>query len=88
MTDFKGEDVTYDALVEAYCLLSSYVREDGKVGAKYNMEYLKEFTLFLSKVMTDPRTFPDNHGAGLPSRNEDGSLQFPHTPEHDGSGLA
>lgn len=88
MLDLEGENVTYESLVEAYCLLSSYIREDGKVGAKYDMDYLKEFTLFLSKVMVDPRMFPVNHKAELPARNEDGSLKFPNTPEHDGSGLA
>lgn len=88
MLDIKGADVNYEALVEAYCLLTSYVREDGRVGAKYNMDYLKEFTVFLSKVMVDPRLFPENHVAALPARNDDGSLKNPHTPEHDGSGLA
>jgi len=88
MLDIEGEDLNYEALVEAYCLLSSYIREDGKVGAKYDMDYLKQFTVFLSKVMTDPRMFPENHVAILPERNDDGSLKFPHTPDHDGTGLA
>jgi len=86
MVKVEGENVNYEALVEAYCLLSSYVREDGRVGAKYNMDYLKEFTLFLSKVMVDPRTFPESHANELPTRNLDGSLTFP--PDHDGTGLA
>ena len=86
MLDIKGEDVTYESLVEAYCILSSYVREDGRVGAKYDMDYLKQFTVFLSKVMVDPRMFPENHVAVLPARNEDGSLVNP--PDHDGTGLA
>ena len=49
-----GDEVSYDAFVEAYCLITSYVREEGKVGAKYDMDYLKEFTTFLAKVMADP----------------------------------
>ena len=46
-----GDEVSYDSFVEAYCLLSSYVREDGKIGAKYDMDHLKEFITFLAKVM-------------------------------------
>lgn len=82
-----GDEVSYDSFVEAYCLLSSYIREDGKVGAKYDMDYLKEFVSFLSKVMTDPNCF--NVPVVVPPvRNEDGSLKIPNVPDHDGSGLA
>lgn len=82
-----GEEVSYDSFVEAYCLLSSYLREDGKIGAKYNTEYLKEFVTFLSKVMTDPTCF-DRSVVVMPERNEDGSLKIPELPDHDGTGLA
>lgn len=82
------EEVSYESVVEAYCLLSSYIREDGKVGAKYNMEYLKDFVTFLSSLITDPNFFPTNSVVDLPLRNEDGSLKVPNVPDHDGSGLA
>ena len=82
-----GDEVSYDSFVEAYCLLSSYIREDGKVGAKYDMDYLKEFVTFLSKIMVDPDCF----GVPVmvpPLRNEDGSLKEKNVPEHNGTGLA
>ena len=82
-----GDEVSYDSFVEAYCLLTSYIREDGKVGAKYNVDYLKEFTTFLSKVMTDSDCF-DHPVIVPPDRNEDGSLKNITVPDHDGSGLA
>lgn len=82
-----GDEVSYDSFVEAYCLLSSYIREDGKVGAKYDMDYLKEFVTFLSKVMADPECF-DVPVLVPPRRNEDGSLKNKNVPEHDGTGLA
>lgn len=82
-----GDEVSYDSFVEAYCLLSSYIREDGRVGAKYNVEQLKEFVSFMSKVMTDPTCF-DRAVVVVPERNEDGSLKFPKAPEHDGRGHA
>ena len=82
-----GDEVSYDSFVEAYCLLSSYVREDGKIGAKYDMDYLKEFITFLAKVMADPDCF-NTPVVVPPERNEDGSLKFKDIPDHDGSGLA
>ena len=27
-----GDKVSYDAVKEAYCLLASYIREEGKIG--------------------------------------------------------
>lgn len=80
-------EVSYDSFVEAYCLLSSYIREDGKVGAKYDLEYLKEFVSFLAKVMTDSDCF-DAPVIVPPERNQDGSLINPKVPDHDGTGLA
>ena len=82
-----GDEVSYDSFVEAYCLLTSYVREEGKVGAKYDMDYLKEFTTFLAKVMADPECF-NVPVIVRPERNDDGSLKFKETPDHDGTGLA
>lgn len=79
------DEMNYDSFVEAYCLISSYVREDGKVGAKYNMDHLKEFVKFMARVMSDPIYF-DTEVDMNPERNEDGSLK--NIPDHDGTGLA
>ena len=79
------DEMNYDSFVEAYCLISSYIREEGKVGAKYNMEYLQEFVKFMAKVMSDPECF-DTDMEINPDRNEDGSLK--NIPDHDGTGLA
>lgn len=43
--------VTFDAVSEAYCLLSAYVREDGKVGARYNKDRIQTFVVFLAELM-------------------------------------
>ena len=42
---------------EAYCLLSSYIREEGKVGAKYNTEHLQELVVFLADILKHPENF-------------------------------
>ena len=81
------DEMNYDAFVEAYCLISSYVREDGKVGAKYNMEHLQDFVKFMAKVMSDPDCFDTDMDLN-PDRNEDGSLKNPVVQDHDGLGLA
>ena len=52
-----GDKVSYDAVNEAYCLLSSYIREEGKVGAKYNTEYLQELVVFLADILKHPENF-------------------------------
>lgn len=67
--------VTFDAVSEAYCLLSAYVREDGKVGARYNKDRLQTFVVFLAELMKHgevdlarvefDRQFPDYDGTGL-----------------------
>ena len=82
-----GDEVSYDSFVEAYCLLSSYAVVCVKIGAKYDMDHLKEFITFLAKVMADPDCF-NTPVVVLPERNEDGSLKFKDIPDHDGSGLA
>lgn len=79
------DEMNYDSFVEAYCLISSYVREDGKVGAKYNMDHLQEFVKFMARVMSDPNCFDTDVDIN-PDRNEDGSLK--NIPDHDGTGLA
>lgn len=82
-----GDEVSYDSFVEAYCLLSSYIREEGKVGAKYDVDHLKEFVTFLAKIMADPDCF-DVPVMIPPDRNSDGSLKNKNIPDHDGLGLA
>ena len=52
-----GDKVSYDAVNEAYCLLSSYIREEGKVGAKYNIEHLQELVVFLADILKHPENF-------------------------------
>lgn len=52
-----GDRVSYDSVNEAYCLLTSYIREEGKVGAKYNAEHLKGFVDFLSEILKHPENF-------------------------------
>ena len=52
-----GDKVSYDAVNEAYCLLASYIREEGKIGAKYNLEHLQELTTFLADILKHPENF-------------------------------
>ena len=52
-----GNNVSYSAVTEAYCLLSSYIREEGKIGAKYNKEELKEFVHFVASILKHPENF-------------------------------
>ena len=52
-----GDKVTYDAVNEAYCLLSAYIREEGKIGAKYNKDELLVFVKFLSEILRHPENF-------------------------------
>ena len=68
--------VTFDAVSEAYCLLTAYIREDGKVGARYNKDRLQTFVVFLAELM--------KHGEVDLTRVEFDN-QF---TEHDGTGLA
>jgi len=52
-----GDKVSHAAVSEAYCLLTSYIREEGKVGAKYNIEHIEELVLFLAEIMKHPENF-------------------------------
>ena len=52
-----GDKVSYDAVNEAYCLLASYIREEGKIGAKYNTEHLQELVVFLAEILKHPENF-------------------------------
>ena len=68
--------VTFDAVSEAYCLLTSYLREDGKVKGRYNTERLQNFVIFLAELMK----YEEVDFSKVEITNE--------TPEHDGTGLA
>jgi len=52
-----GDKVSHAAVSEAYCLLSSYIREEGKIGATYNAEHLQECVRFLSEILKHPENF-------------------------------
>ena len=52
-----GDKVTYEAANEAYILLTAYVREEGKIGAKYNKEHLFQFNKFLAEILKHPENF-------------------------------
>ena len=52
-----GDKVSHSAVSEAYCLLTSYIREEGKIGAKYNIEHIEELVLFLAEIMKHPENF-------------------------------
>ena len=81
------EKVSYPACNEAYCLLTSYLREEGKVGAKYNKEELAEFVKFLAEILKHPENFT-GVDRKKKERHADGSLKLPDAGEHDGLGLA
>lgn len=51
------DKVSHAAVSEAYCLLSAYIREEGKIGATYNVEHLQNFVLFLTEVLKHPENF-------------------------------
>jgi hypothetical protein len=82
-----GNKVSHSAVTEAYCLLSSYIREDGKLGTNYDKEHLLEFVKFVSEILKHPENFigADNT---FKERNPDGSLKHPVLLDHDGTGLA
>ena len=52
-----GDKVSHAAVSEAYCLLSSYIREEGKIGATYNNEHIEECVRFLSEILKHPENF-------------------------------
>lgn len=57
-----GDKVSYDAVNEAYCLLTSYIREEGKINAKYDAARLQELVVFLSEILKHPENFKENTG--------------------------
>lgn len=72
-----GDKLSHGAASEAYILLSSYVREDGKLGANYDKNRLTEFVRFLAEILQHP----ENFNRDLETKEED-------LPDQDGLGLA
>ena len=68
-----GDKVSHAAVSEAYCLLSSYIREEGKIGAKYNMDHIQELVLFLATIMKHPENFVNERNT-QENTIEDGQL--------------
>jgi hypothetical protein len=81
-----NDKISYPAVNEAYCLLTAYIREDGKLGAKYNKEDLAEFVKFLALILKHPDNFV-GVDRKKKERHADGSLKLPDVEEHDGTGL-
>lgn len=52
-----GNKVDYDAVNEAYILLTSYIREEGKIGTKYDVERLQKFVTFVADILKHPENF-------------------------------
>lgn len=84
---YVEEKVSYDAVNEAYCLLTSYIREDGKIGAKYDKNSLTDFCHFLSEILKHPENFK-TVDRKIVERFSDGSAKITKDSEHDGLGLA
>jgi hypothetical protein len=82
-----GDKVSHSAVTEAYCLISSYIREEGKLGTNYNKEHLLEFVKFVAEILKHPENFVGSDKE-MKERNLDGSLKNPVATEHDGTGLA
>lgn len=82
-----GDNLSYPAANEAYCLLSAYVREEGKLGTKYNKDELLEFIKFLADILKHPENFTGVDRKPK-ERHADGSLKLAEVPDHDGTGLA
>jgi hypothetical protein len=82
-----GDKLEYAAANEAYCLLTAYIREEGKLGAKYDKDELKRFIAFLAEILKHPENFTGVDRKPK-ERHADGSLKLPPDVEHDGTGLA
>ena len=82
-----GDKVTYEAANEAYILLSAYVREEGKIGAKYNKEHLFHFNKFLAEILKHPENFT-GVDRKKKERHADGSEKLPDVGDFDGAGVA
>ncbi len=51
-----GNNISYDAVNEAYCLLSSWLREE-QILADYNKEKVLECARFLAEILKHPDNF-------------------------------
>jgi len=49
--DTTKTKLSHEAVSETYCLLTSYIREDGEVKASYNIDYINEVVEFLSDLL-------------------------------------
>lgn len=72
-----GDKLSHGAASEAYILLTSYVREDGKLGTTYDKNRLSEFVRFLADILQHPENFTND------SHETENDLS-----DHDGLGLA
>lgn len=52
-----GDKLSHGAASEAYILLSSYIREEGKLGTTYDKNRLTEFVRFLADILQHPENF-------------------------------
>jgi hypothetical protein len=68
--------VSIGAITEAYCLLTSYLREEGKVRSSYDSDKLQKAVLFLAEIIKEGEF-------GINKINIDDNI-----PDHDGTGLA
>lgn len=66
-----GDKVSHAAVSEAYCLLTSYIREEGKIGAKYDTEHLQKFVVFLSEILKHPENFVNDRDTKENSSKDD-----------------
>lgn len=55
-----GDKVTHKAVSEAYCLITAYIREEGKVAATYDKEQLQNCATFLAEILKHPENFKEN----------------------------
>ncbi len=52
-----GDKVSHSAVSESYCLLSAYIREEGKLGTDYDKEKILEFCKFVADILKHPENF-------------------------------
>lgn len=52
-----GDKVSHAAVSESYCLLSAYIREEGKLGTDYDKEKVLEFCKFVAEILKHPENF-------------------------------
>lgn len=73
-----GNKVTYDAINQAYCLLTAWLREE-KIVADYNTRDIADCVMFLAEILKHPENFVEEETEEVV---ETVSL------DHDGRGLA